>query len=312
MAGQYERRIRGHPEVREVHHGGQGAIDSLEVRRARHPAIRDRLRSGANLVGRQLFEQAAPTPEYADVWAEKLVRRADQEIAPPGRDVDERVRRMMHGIEEDQRAGLVSESGNLRNGVARADRVGSAANRHELGLRGELALQVVEVQRAVLAVNADTLNGRPSILRSAHPGGDVGIMIELRDDDFIARHPARGERTAQGERQRRHVGAEDDLGRIVGAYERGQRILGVADGRVAFEARYEWSAVVGVAVEQIIADRIRDRTRHLAAGGTVEEHPGPTVDVPGECGESWAAVEKSAASRIGTHSSSSRSFASTL
>ena len=54
-------------------------------------------------------DQRLASPEHADVRAVELVGRAGQEVGAERRDVDERVRRVVDGVHEDERARGVGE-----------------------------------------------------------------------------------------------------------------------------------------------------------------------------------------------------------
>ena len=74
------------------------------------------------------------------------------------------------------------------------------------------------------------------VVRELEPGGDVAVMVELRDEDLVAL----AQRAAEGARQRevegRHVGAEDRLvGIAAQECRRGEACL--RDQRVAAAAR---------------------------------------------------------------------------
>ena len=59
-----------------------------------------------------------------------------------------------------------------------------------------------------------------ALARQRLPRGHVGVVVQLGDDDLVPGAPAAAEGAAEVEGERRHVGAEDDLGR---AWRRGSR-----------------------------------------------------------------------------------------
>ncbi len=110
-------------------------------------------------------------------------------------------------------------------------------------------------------------------------------MIEPGNDDLIAGIPEGGDSPAHGERQRRHIRAEDDLIGIASSEEIGHRPLGLGDNLIAFPAGDKTTAMIGVVIGKMIRNSIDDALRHLAAGGAVEVYGGLTVDDSGKGGE---------------------------
>ena len=113
------------------------------------------------------------------------------------------------------------------------------------------------------------------------PGRDVGVVIEARDQDFVAGAEVAADGAGHGEGQRGHVGAEDDfVGAAVeeichGGARIGEHGIGVAAGGVG-------SASVGVVAAQVVGDGVDDALRHLRSAGAVEEYGGMSVDGLGE------------------------------
>jgi hypothetical protein len=103
-------------------------------------------------------------------------------------------------------------------------------------------------------------------------------VVEPGDDHLVAGHPAGRQGPEEGERQRRHVLAEGDLGRVGG----GQQLVGLPAGG-------ERAAGVGVGVQQVSGHGVGDPPGDLAAVRPVEEHGGPAVHLSGEAGELRAA-----------------------
>ena len=69
--------------------------------------------------------------------------------------------------------------------INRAYSVGGVSGGHDLRARIDFARKVVHVQRAIFLVNISELNFDPALLKCT-PRRDVGIMIEMREHDFIA------------------------------------------------------------------------------------------------------------------------------
>src|SRR5262249_42211811 len=148
-------------------------------------------------------------PQNADVRAEEFVGRTSKKIAVPIPYIDQRVRRMVHGIDEYQCSGGVHGLSDGLDWIARADGIGGRTDGDELGPRTELAFEVIEVERAIFRMNIDVANRRAAVLGRADPRRYVGVVIEPGHDDLVARLPARGNGPAEGEGQRRHVRAKD-------------------------------------------------------------------------------------------------------
>ena len=121
------------------------------------------------------------------------------------------------------------------------------------------------------------------------PRGNIGVVVEARDDDFVSGLEVAANRAGDGEGQRGHVGTEDDfVGAAVqevghGAARLGDHGVGAAAGGVG-------SAGVGVVVAQIVGDGVDDALRDLRSAGAVEECGGVAVDGLGERGELGADV----------------------
>jgi hypothetical protein len=67
------------------------------------------LRHWPELVGGTLLQELALAPQHADMGAEELVRRTDQEVAVPGLNVNRSVRGVMDGIQKDPGARLMCQ-----------------------------------------------------------------------------------------------------------------------------------------------------------------------------------------------------------
>ena len=101
-------------------------------------------------------------------------------------------------------------------------------------------------------------------------------MIELRENDFVARSPLPAECARQVERERSHVLTEHDL---VGATieEIGKRLARVGDQRVCLFTRRIAPVRVGVVVEEVVLHRMHDAARNLRAAWAVEICDGKSI-----------------------------------
>jgi hypothetical protein len=108
------------------------------------------------------------------------------------------------------------------------------------------------------------------------PGGDVGVVVEGGDDDFVASFQLAADGASEREGDGGHVLAEDDfIGVAVekirhgGARGGDHGIVGAAGG--------EGPAGVGVGGEEIILYRVHDLLGDLRARGAIEERGGLAV-----------------------------------
>ena len=159
----------------------------------------------------------------------------------------------------------------LADRVDRADRVAGISDRDELRSRPELRFEVLEVEGDVVEVDVDGLDDHAPVVRHRPPGADVGLVVERRDHDLVARTQGRPDRSPDMERQARHVLAELDLVRARRPEEVGDRGVGLIDDRVAEAARRERPARVGIRVAVVATDRVDDPLRNLRPTGSVEE-----------------------------------------
>ena len=149
----------------------------------------------------------------ADVRPVELVGRADEEVAVPRPHVDQVVRGVVDRVDERQGADRAGEPHGSRDVVDRAEGVRRGADGDELRALADLALEVVPVERARREIHPHDAEFAAALARQRLPGADVGVVVELGDDDFVAGAERAAERPRGVERQRRGVGAEDDLRR---------------------------------------------------------------------------------------------------
>ena len=75
----------------------------------------------------------------------------------------------------------------------------------------DLALEVVPVERARLGLHTHDVNLDAALAFERLPRRDVGVVVELRDDDLVAGLERAAERARDVEGERRRVRAEDYL-----------------------------------------------------------------------------------------------------
>ena len=124
-------RVERAAQIGQIVDGRGRAGDTFVVLGAGHPATRYVVRRRSNLVRRQLFEQTSPTPENAHVRSEKLVGRANQEVAVVVANVDQCMRRVVYGVEIDQGSNLVRHFRDFTHRIDRPHRVRRTPHRHQ-------------------------------------------------------------------------------------------------------------------------------------------------------------------------------------
>ena len=180
-------------DVSQILDSGQHARDAFVVLCAGHPSAGQRIRCRTELVGRQFLQQVSPSPHHAEVRPEKLVGRTRQEITLESSHVDKRVWCKVYGVQEAERAGFASPAADVRHRVDRADRIRRAADRDQTRSIGDLRTKVIQIQRAVFPVEFRVADRRSRVTRRQHPGSYVRIVIQSRDNHFVAGLPGPGQ-----------------------------------------------------------------------------------------------------------------------
>ena len=232
---------------------------------------------GPDLERRQAVEYLGLAIQRAEVRPEPLVGAAHQEVGVEGADIDRAVRRVGDRIDVGQGADLVGARDDVADRVDRPDRVAGETDGDQLRMAVQLALEVLEVEGQVVLADVDLAHGHPAVGGHRLPGADVGLVVEGRDHDLVARLERRADAPTDVQGQRRHVVAELDLLGARRAKEVGHGRVCLLGHRVAELARDEGAARVGVAVRVVVADGVDDALRDLRAAGTVEEDGRPAV-----------------------------------
>ena len=97
--------------------------------------------------------------------------------------------REMHGVDEGEDACLPGQLRGARHIGNRTERVGCRADREQFHAGGEPGLQRGEIQLEAGLVEGDSAKGDPSLPGKCLPGSYVGVMIQLGDEDLVARAP---------------------------------------------------------------------------------------------------------------------------
>jgi hypothetical protein len=152
----------------------------------------------------------------------------------------------------------------------RPERIGRERECHDPGPRPEKSLEVCEVEGRVVE-DVDLPDDEVAIPRELEPWGDVGIVVEARDEDLVPGC----ERPADGAREREiaggHVGTEDDLLRAA-MKELGRAPAGIVDRVLDPPARLVRRADVPARVPVVRCDGGSHLVGDLGAAWGIEEH----------------------------------------
>ena len=264
--------------------GGVDGGDGLEARRAGLPTPRATVGGRADLGHRQLVEQRRVGAQHAGVRAVPLVgarRRARRSRAPRRR--SRRCGARCTASTNTRGPGVVGGGHDRCQVGDRAEQVGRAGDGAPTRVRSSISSMTAagssiaggRVERRQHVLGAGCLAGQP-------PRRDVGVVVEPRADDAVAGPQRRGDGPGEGQRQRRHVGAEARSPSGRAAEQRRRPLARVRSSRAsqASAALNEPPvlALLPLAAQSAIAvDRGVD---HLRAGRTVEA--GPAVADTGE------------------------------
>ena len=177
--------------------------------------------------------------------------------------------RVMDRIDETHRTSGVRQPRNLRNGIDCADGVRRIANRHQLRLRAELALQVVKIESAIRFANVHGTNHH-ALFFKCFPRRIICVVIEHRKQDFVTRLELSSDRPRQSQRDRGHVLAEDHFfGRTVDQI----RHRGARPGNrvVCATACEERTVGIRIRFEKIFLHGVHHLPRNLCSGRSIEK-----------------------------------------
>jgi hypothetical protein len=226
------------------------------------------------------------------VRPEPLVGRAGDDVAAERHEVEPEVRGGVHRVDVHARARRVRRGDDaleVGDGPDRVRRRGDgdparALGQHRLdGPRGEL-------ERARLRIGE--AHGRAGALGGDDPRPHVGVVVEPRADDLVARRPLlrRGGGEAHG--QRRHARPEDDAVGL-GTEQRRDRDARRLDELVGLVGGGERAVAVGaVAGAHPLGHRVDRDVDHLRSRRSVQ--PRPAV---AQAGEALAVHARSARAR---------------
>jgi hypothetical protein len=274
-------------------HVGRAAFQARRQRRPAHVLEADMLdHVAAHAQRREPLERLAPPSQHADAHGPvHLVPGQRQEVAAQQPQRRHLVRRGLGRVEHGERAGLVRQRHHrlVRRSVAGG--VGTCGERQHPGARAEQLGQRSGGQRAV-ALRHQYTQARAAAPRRAPPRQQVGVVLQRRDDDLVAR-PQPGlaigvVRQAEGDLVERIGGAAAKhhfmrrIGAEVGRQRGARGLVGVGS---LLAARMHAAVDVGAAVEFEVLHRLHHLARHLRTGGVVQVHQAAAVHLPLESGK---------------------------
>ena len=215
--------------------------------------------------------------------AVELVGRTEQEIGIEGGDVDREMGRVVHRVEEQPGPHRARQLAGQRHVVDRAEGVGGEPHRHEPRARADLGGEAVGVERAIGPQR--NLADDQAAFGEPQPGTAIGLVVELGDDDLVARRTLARHGVRQREGERRHVGAEGDRAPVRGAEESGRLFAHQVQQLVGAPRRGELTVRVGVRLAIVAGDGVDHRRRHLRPRRAVEEGDRQLALAAGEGGE---------------------------
>src|ERR1700722_764564 len=122
------------PEVGNISHARRNARNAFVVERAPLPAVRNGIGVGPYFVRPQPLKMLALAEEHTHVRPEKLISRADQEIAIEVGYIDQAVGRVMNGVNVSERSSSVCESDNFLHRIDCANGIRGISDGNELCL----------------------------------------------------------------------------------------------------------------------------------------------------------------------------------
>ena len=226
-----------------------------------------------------------PAPKNADVRSEELVGRASQEVGAKIANVDADVWNGVNRVDKDQRSHPVGHCSDFANRIDSADRVGGQPDCQNAGPLSEKAFEVVKSECAVRRIDIQVADRRAGVGRCQHSRRDIGVVIQSGHDDLISRPPGSCERSAERERQARHVLAEHDFIGVVGSEQIGNGAMCFLNEGSDLSTGGKQSAFIGISMREAIGHGINHDLRHLASAGFVEERGGLPTYLPSKSRE---------------------------
>ncbi len=226
--------------------------------------------------GEQLFASV----ENANACrAIKLVTREGVEVATQRAHVDLGMGDRLRAVDEHHRANFVCGVDYALHGEHGTERIRDLSDRHEHRAGAQQAEEFIEHELAAQVDRSD-LECAACLLAQHLPGNDVGVMLQARDQDFIAGLEARPAISLRDQVDGfRRAADKDDLAcgaridelpdALAGAFERLGRCLA---------ERVDAAVDVGMRVGFVVLDRTQHRKRPLRRGCAIQVNERPAVD----------------------------------
>jgi hypothetical protein len=179
------------------------------------------------------------------------------------------MRRQVHGVGPRERPDARGRCCDPRGVCDRAKGVRGERERHHARALAHEPLESVLVERAVARPDRRVTHHQVVILRHEQPGRDVGVVVEVRHDDLVARLERAGHGVREQEVERGHVRSEGDLLRLAPG-EVGGGGARPLEHEVGLHRATEGAAEVGVRRGEVLAHRLDHLGRGLRAAGAVE------------------------------------------
>src|SRR5436853_6306879 len=150
-------------------------------------AVANRLvRGGPHLVRPPRAQKLLASEGETEMRAEELVRRTKEDVDTERADVDRSVRSEVDGVGPRECSCFVRERDDSRRVGHRAERVRGERKGDDAGARGQLPLEVGEVEARVFVV-FDEADANIEVVGELQPRGDVPVMVETGYEDLVAR-----------------------------------------------------------------------------------------------------------------------------
>jgi len=269
----------------EVFNGGSGSGDSFMGLSAGHPETWELAGGGAELPGVVCFEQLTASPEDSFVGAEEFVGGAGEEVALEVADGDASVGSIMHCIHKRDGSDLCSLCDHFPDGVDRAGQVGRITDGGEASSFREKILPCGVIECSVVGVDGGMADGCSGLFGCEHPGGDVGVVVELCEEDFIAGSPCFCECVCEVHGEGGHIGAEDHTFGVIGSKKVSERLVGVIEDRIGFASGGKGGAAIAVGEPEIVSNGIGNGIRYLTSGRSIKKGDGASIKCSLQAGE---------------------------
>ncbi len=200
---------------------------------------------------------------------QEFVGRAREEVSAEFADIDGAVGGVVNAVDVEQCAGGVRTGGNGSHVGHRADQIGCGRDRDQARARAQLFLDAAHRQFGGRGIEVRPPDDRACAGCGDRPRPDVGVVVQPRHDDLIARAPLGGQCPRQIEGERGHAPPEDHLVGI-GVEQIADRAPALHDDLFGVACRGRGVSAVRQRPEQRVADGVCDRSGCLRAPGPVE------------------------------------------